>query len=231
MNALMAITSVIINQLLIHYGDMEPVTGTGALAAFGAAGRSQQIFFQVIIGISMAAQPIFGYNHGAQLLRRVKKCFWVSANVGFIGLLITTLLAELLPEAILTLFNLSPETFDFAVYTMRVAMILLPLASYGIISSTYFMATGQAMKANILVLLRQIILLVPILYAVPILLPALFGITPAGSIVWAYPIVDLISTIINMAVIIPDLRKLDRKIAAGESKDDENLQPIEAIAL
>ena len=231
MNALMCITSVIINHLLIHYGDMEPVTGTGALAAFGASGRAQQIFFQVIIGISMAAQPIFGYNHGAQLLRRVKKCFWTSANIGFVALLATMLVAELLPEAILSLFGLTPETFDFAVYTMRSVMILMPLASYGIISSTYFMATGQAMKANILVLLRQIILLVPFLYLCPMILPAMFGISAAGSIIWAFPIVDIISTIINMAVIIPDLHKLQRRIDAGESKDNEKLQPIEAVAL
>ena len=226
MNALMAITSVIINQLLIHYGDMDVVTGTGALAAYGASGRVQNIFFQIIIGISMAAQPIFGYNYGAKYLRRVKKCFWVSSNIGFVGLLIMTIIAELIPEPLLAMFNLEPESFAFAVFVIRSMMIMLPLAAYGIIASTYFMATGQAGKANLLVLLRQIILLVPFLYLCPLFLPQLFGISQVGAVLWAFPIVDIISTAINMVFVVKDLRKLQHKIDAGESQDDESLKPL-----
>jgi putative MATE family efflux protein len=224
MNALMAITSILLNRLFIYYGEMEPITGTGALAACGAAGRVQNLFFQVIIGISMAAQPIFGYNYGARYLRRVKKCFWVSANVGFVGLLAVTIIAELIPEQLLSLFAMSDLTLDFAIWTMRTMMILMPLAAYGIIASTYFMATGKAFVANILVLLRQIILLVPALLLCPIVLPALFGIGPTGSIIVAYPIVDAISTTISVIVALRSLKKLDADIAAGKSREDQPQQ-------
>ncbi|MGI6216523.1 MAG: MATE family efflux transporter [Coriobacteriales bacterium] len=220
MNALMAITSILVNQLLLHYGDMDAITGTGALAAFGASGRVQNIIFQIIVGISAAAQPILGYNYGAGLLRRLKSCFWTSSNIGFVGLLIVTVIVEVWPYPLLTLFNLSPEVFGFAAYTLRVMTCLLPLAAYGIISSTYFMATNQALKANILVLLRQIFLLVPIMILCPIVLPMMFGISPVGSILWAYPIVDAISTTISMIVMSRDLKKLNARIANGEDAID-----------
>ena len=220
MNALMAITGVIINHLFIHYGDQEVITGTGAPAAYGAAGRVQSIFFQVIIGISMAAQPIMGYNFGAHYFARLKKCFWVSANLGFVSMLVATVVALIIPEPILALFALQDETLGFAVFVMRSMMVLIPIAAYGIIGSTYFMATGQAAKANILVLLRQIFLLVPFLYLCPLFLPPLFGITPTGSIVWAFPIVDIFATTITMVLVLMDLKKLSRRIAEGDTRDD-----------
>ena len=230
MNMLMVITTVIINQIFIHYGDQEAITGTGALAGQAASGRVQQIFFQIIVGITMAAQPILGYNYGANKLVRVKKAYWTASHLGFVGLLIATLIAELIPEMVLSLFGLSPIVMDFAVYIMRVVMVLLPLAAYGIMASTYFMATEQPGKANILVLLRQIVLLVPIVFLTPIVLPAMFGISPVHSIIWAFPIVDIISTIISMLFVFHDLKKLNAKIARGESADSPQVLAAAAAA-
>ncbi|MGI6221093.1 MAG: MATE family efflux transporter [Coriobacteriales bacterium] len=217
MNALMAITTVVINQLYTHYGSLDPVGGTGALAAYGAAGRVQNLFFQIMIGISMAAQPIIGFNHGAALKRRVRSCFWVSANIGFAGLLVMTVICELVPIPLLTLFGMSEAVLGFSVFTLRSMMIMIPLAAYGIMASTYFMATNQPGKANILVLLRQLILLVPVLILCPIVLPMFFPISPVASIIWAYPIVDVVSTAISMAVAWKDLRRLGREISLAEA--------------
>lgn len=231
MNALMAFTGVIINQLFVHYGDMEAVTGTGALAAMGAAGRVQQIFFQLIVGISMAAQPILGYNWGAKYLRRVRSCFWTSSNIGFVGLLVMMAIAEFLPEIMLSFFNLSPDVLSFAIFTMRSQMIFLPIAAYGIMSSVYFMATEQALKANILVLLRQLVLLVPFLFLCPVVLPMIFTwLSPTGAIVWAYPLVDIVSTAISMLMVMKDLGRLKVRIANGESRDDHEIKPEKGAA-
>ena len=231
MNALMAITSVVINQLYLHYGDLEPITSTGALAAYGASGRVQQIFFQIVIGITMAAQPIIGYNFGAGLHKRVKSCYWVSAWAAFIGLLIVTIWCEFFPTTILSLFGLKSITMDFAVWTLRCAMIMLPLAGFGIVASTYFMATAQAGKANILILLRQIFLLVPAMYLCPILLPMFFPfITPAAAIILAFPIVDVISTAISMIFLFADMRKLDRLIVSAAQAEEGAEQVAESPA-
>ena len=111
----------------------------------------------------------------------------------------------------------------FSVYVLRAMMIMVPLAAYGIMASTYFMATNQPGKANILVLQRQLILLVPVLILCPIVLPMLFPLTPVASIIWAYPIVDVISTAISMAFAWKDLKRLNREIAAGEASRQETL--------
>lgn len=223
MNALWAITAVVVNRLYMVYGDADAIGGTGALAAFGAAGRVQNLFMQVMIGISMAAQPILGFNYGAGLKKRVKSCFWVSSNIGFVALLVVTIISELVPVQMLSLFGLSAEVMDFGVYLLRVIMIAIPLASYGIMASTYFMATSKPGKANILVLLRQLILLIPVLLACPIVLPMFFSTTPVASIIWAYPIVDVVSTSISMAFMFKDLKRLNREIAEEEGSGEQNL--------
>ena len=223
MNALWAVTTIVVNRLFTYYGDLSPLGGTGALAAFGAAGRVQNLFFQVIVGISMAAQPLLGFNHGAGLKRRVKSCFWVSANIGFAALLVTTTISEIIPVQMLSLFGLSADVMDFGVYVLRIIMMVIPLASYGIMASTYFMATNKPGKANILVLLRQLILLVPVLAICPLVLPAIFPIEPVAAIVWAYPLVDVISTAVSMLVVMKDLRRLNREITAEEASRQEAL--------
>ena len=72
-------------------------------------------------------------------------------------------------------------------------------------STNYFQATGQPLKASVLSMLRQLILLIPLL----LILPLFFGL---NGLLYAGPVADICSAVIVAFFILPELRKLNRKI-------------------
>lgn len=73
---------------------------------------------------------------------------------------------------------------------MKIFLAMLPLVGFQIVSSNYFQAVGKAPKSMFLSLLRQVIVLIPML----IILPKYLGLTG----VWlAGPISDFTASIVT----------------------------------
>ena len=95
---------------------------------------------------------------------------------------------------------------DFAVSCMRLFLGGVFTAGFQIISTSYFQATGQPLKASLLSMLRQLILLLPLLF----LLPLWFGIY---GILYAGMVSDLVSASIVAVFIVKEMKKLNNEIA------------------
>ena len=74
-----------------------------------------------------------------------------------------------------------------------------------IVSTGYFQATGQALKASILSMLRQVILLIPLI----ILFPLFWGL---DGILVAGPVADITSGCIVSFFILKEMKKLNKWI-------------------
>ena len=90
---------------------------------------------------------------------------------------------------------------DFAVKSMRVYMFGIFVSGAQIVSTGYFQATGQAVKACILSMLRQVILLIPLI----VLLPLFWGL---DGVLVAGPVADLAAGIIILCFIVAEMKKL-----------------------
>ena len=105
------------------------------------------------------------------------------------------------------------EFTDFAVRCLRTYLFSIFCAGFQIVSTNYFQATGQPLKASLLSMLRQLLLLIPLI----LILPLFMGL---NGILYSAPVADVASAVIVALFIIPEMRKLNnqiKKIKQGKS--------------
>ena len=61
------------NNLLGNYGSGTKYGSEIPITVLGIVMKISQILYSIVIGLSVGAQPIFGYNYGAEKYDRVKK--------------------------------------------------------------------------------------------------------------------------------------------------------------
>jgi len=157
-----SVIHALFNFQLIRYGNDLAV---GAIGIINAAGM--MIVF-CVIAINMAAQPIIGFNYGAGQFQRVKDTLKIAIIA---ATAITTsgfAAAQMFPDFIVGLFNRSdPRLLEIAVRGMRILLAAFPVVGFQVVSSNFFQAIGKARTAMILNMLRQVILLIPLLLLLP----------------------------------------------------------------
>ena len=187
-------------QLIKHGGDL-------AVGAMGIINSIAMLMVMSIISINMAAQPILGFNHGAGNFIRVKRTLFICLKAAVLVSVVGFVVVELFPSLIIKMFNASdPNLLSIGRQGLRIFMLGLPVIGFQIITGNYFQSTGKASIAAFISLLRQVIVLIPIL----LLLPTFWGITG----VWvSSPISDVISGIISFVFLSREIKRLNKAIA------------------
>ncbi len=188
------------NTQLVKYG------GDIAIGAMGIINSVSMLLVMSIIAINMAAQPIIGFNHGARNHRRVKETLITGIKAATAICVGGFLLVQLFPGAIIRLFNTdNAELLQIGRHGLRVFLAVMPLIGFQIITGNYFQSTGKAKVAAFLSLLRQVLVLIPVL----LILPHFFGLKG----IWlAAPISDFIAATIVFVLLVKELKRLDRAI-------------------
>jgi len=198
------ILQVVMNNSLVYYGNQTAVGGDVALSAMGIVNKISMILVSICLGIGIGSQPIFGFNKGANQPKRVRKTFLVAAASATSVAVIGWLVCQLFPGAILSLFGTEDPQFNlFAERCLRIYMLGIFAAGFQVVSTSYFQSTGQPLKASILSMLRQLLLLIPLI----LILPLHFGLS---GILYAGPAADIISALVVSQFIIYELRKLNK---------------------
>lgn len=191
-----SLVQVISNNTLKTYG------GDLAIGAMATISAIAMMFLMPIFGINQGSQPIIGFNYGAKKYDRAKKAYLISAIASVIILLIGFMVIQIFPRTIIGLFNKDEELMKIAVVGLRTYLLMMPISAIGITGSNYFQSIGSVKKAMVLSLLRQIILLIPLL----VILPKVFNLGLTG--VWlAQPLADFLSTVITLTFIIMEFKK------------------------
>lgn len=204
------IMQVVMNNSLVYYGNQTEITGDVALSAMGIVMKIAMILASVCIGFGIGVQPILGFNLGAKKYTRVRHTYLLAVSIATGSILIGWAVCQLAPHLVLSLFGKENQTFtDFAVRCLRIYLGGIFCAGFQIVSTNYFQATGQPLKASLLSMLRQLILLIPLL----LILPLFFGL---NGLLYAGPCADIGSAVIVALFILPEMRKLNRRIAESQ---------------
>lgn len=189
------------NVQLVKYG------GDIAVGAMGIIMSIAMLLVMTIIAINMAAQPIISFNYGLKDFSRVKQTFVISLWFATLISIIGFLLGEFFPRTIIKLFNTEDvQLLEIGVRGLRLFLMALPLIGFQVITGNYFQSTGKAGLASLISLMRQVIVLLPVI----IILPKYLGLDG----VWlAGPISDTISAIIVSFFLIRELKILNQRIA------------------
>ena len=101
-----------------------------------------------------------------------------------------TMLFQLFPNQLMNMFSNDPDMASMGVYTLRIISLSFVFAAIGITNSTFFQGLGLGKYSLIVTSLRQLILIIPIAYALSFL---------GLNFVWlAYPISEVIATIVSV---------------------------------
>ncbi|MDD2550421.1 MAG: MATE family efflux transporter [Bacteroidales bacterium] len=191
------------NVQLIKYG------GDLAVGAMGIINSISMLVVMTIIAINMASQPIYGFNYGAGNYVRVKQTLFLSLKAAVLISIGGFLVMELFPGFFIKIFNSSDaELLKIGKRGLRIFMMALPIIGFQIVAGNFFQSTGKAIISAFISLLRQVIVLIPIL----LILPPIWGLTG----VWvSAPISDVIAGIVSFIFLNREIRRLNRAIACS----------------
>mgnify|MGYP001083976825 CR=1 FL=1 len=192
-----SLINAIVNNSLLRYG------GDNAIAAVVVFNRFVTIFVFIVIGICQGMQPILGYNYGAGKHDRLFRTLRLAAVTAVIITTIGCIAAHIWPSQISGMFMTDDEQISEAVNCLRIATISFWMVGFQIIATNFFQSLGMAGKAVFLSLTRQIIFMVPLLF----ILPPIFGLNGVWS---AFPISDVIATIVASVMLIWQIRRIRR---------------------
>lgn len=189
------VTIISNNALKANGGDI-------AIGAMTVINSLAMFFLMPIFGINQGAQPIIGFNYGAKQYRRVKEALKYAIVGGTIISTFGFIMTQFFTVTMIKMFNDDPELISVATVGMRTFLVMLPIIGFQIISSNYFQAVGKAPKSMFLGLLRQVIVLIPML----LILPQFFGLM---GVWYAGPTADLIASLVTALFLVIEMRHLD----------------------
>jgi putative MATE family efflux protein len=188
----------LLNTKLITYG------GDLAVGAMGIINSVVTMVVMIIVAINMASQPIIGFNYGARKTERVKEAFKKAIAGATAIAVVSFVLIELFAVNLVNMFNTSsPELAQIAVPGLKIFVLGLPVVGFQIVTGNYFQSVGKAKIAMMLTLLRQVLVLLPLLLV--------FSNWWRLKGIWiAPPVADIVSSFIVAFFLIREWRKLKR---------------------
>lgn len=221
MQAMNAVITIIVNNLVAMYGAMSSIGETGAFAMMAVIQRIAQFVMFPTLGIAQAAQPILGYNYGASQPQRVKDTLSYELKSGVIICTCMWVLIELFAPTICTWFGVSEAVLEYTQTALRLQTMFLPFITFQMVISNYYQATGRPTRSALLSLTRQCFFLIPLLIGLPIFIGAFFPqIDQLMGVVLAYPCSDLLSFILALVFVIIEYRSLNKVIKAKETGEE-----------
>ena len=202
MNAAACLVTLFINQQLRDY------SGDLGIGAYGICNRLIFMFIMICMGLNQGMQPIAGYNYGAKQYSRVKEVFWMTAKLGTVVTCICFIIGMFFPRVAVGIFTHDDALMDMAAHGFRILVIGFPIVGFQMIGTNFFQCLGMVKKSVILSLSRQILFLLPLLYALPI--------WHGASGVWmSFPVSDVLSATLT-AILLRRLFKKFNKLQDGQ---------------
>lgn len=224
-----AVVNFLINYQLVKYGAMSPLGAEDALASIGVVQRIGMFTIMPIVGVSIAIQPLLGYNYGARKIGRVRTTLWLGIAGATVLCVLEWAVVMLLAGPIVAAFGITHDGLvDFTAFALRMWLLLLPFIGFQIVGSNYFQATGQPAKAIFLTLTRQIIFLVPLVMLLPDLLPRMApALDGLDALYVAAPVSDFLSIFTVGLFLVWEMRRL-RRMQAAQSGPTAPEEPAQA---
>ena len=167
--------------------------------------KTNAILLAIIIGISQGTQPIIGFNYGAGRYRRARDTYWLAIRWNLVISAAGFVLFQFFPRQLLSFFGKGNELYyQFAVHFMRVFLLMVLVNGVQLLSSNFFAAIGKPLKGMFLSMTRQVLFLMPLLVA----LPLVFGLE---GILYAGPAADLAAFLVTLGFIVREMQNIRRK--------------------
>ena len=180
--------------------------GTAAVAAMAAAGKTTMVISMIAMAICMGCQPLLAYSYGAGDSKRLKQLLK--------DLILLTVVFGVLAgaasfagrNALIGMFIKEEDTFRLGTQLVVYLVLGSPVIGLTYLATNLLQSVGRASGAVVLSLLRQGLLLIPLLY----LMNALCGVQGIAA---AHLIADVGAAAISAGILLHWLRASMEKTA------------------
>lgn len=208
------IISVVSMNMLAVYGAQSKYGINDPQAIIGVVMKVFTIVVNIAVGIAAGAQPIVGYNYGAGQIKRVKELLKLVLSSTFVVGVIATILFELIPGQILSIFgsnSSNPENYlEFGILAMRIYLGGIIFTLIQKVTSIFLQAIDRPIKATLLSLIRDVVAMVTFTTTLPL------GMGLMG-VLWAAPISDVFGITFSVIFLVIEIRKLNKM---NDQKED-----------
>ena len=208
----LVVVSLTCNVMLAKYGALSKFGPDIPISVFSIQTKVYTVVGNIVTGIVLGGQPIFGYNYGAGRLERVRQTYRIvllsSITVG----LTATLIFQFCPEIVINLFGAGDELYmEFAKKTFRIYLSLVTVTCLVKMTTVFFQSIGKSVHAVVTSLVRDIVCFTPL----AIFLSAALERQEAGAgingILMAAPIADVAAAIVILCLTVSFFRTLGQK--------------------
>ncbi len=200
-----SVLNITINITIKKYAGV--VDASAYQGAMGAIFRINLLLLLPVVGISQGVQPIIGYNYGAKKYGRVKQTLKLGIITATVIATSGYLISRIFPQQLIGMFvdknaNYKIDTFvHFGKIAIKYFYFAMPIIGFQIIGSNYFQAVGKPIKAGLLTLSRQLLIILPLI----LIFPIFFGI---NGIVYSIPVADVTSALLTFLFLVYEIRHL-----------------------
>lgn len=182
MQSIMSFMTVFMNMILVRFSEL-------AVSAFSIYFKLQQFVFMAVNGMNNALIPIISYNYGAKKQKRIMESIHFSLLIACVIMVVGTMIFQIFPQQLMYLFDAKEEMMSIGVPALRIISLSFIFAGVSLVLSSVFQSVDHANKSLVVTLLRQMVLLLPLVYV----LAQQFGL---DALWWAFPITESIVSVL-----------------------------------
>ena len=197
--------SVCFNSSLLRYG------GDVAVGAMTILSSVMQFAMLPLQGIAQGAQPISSYNYGARNADRVRQTFRLLLRVCLVYSMVLWAVIMLFPRGFAGIFTPDAELLDFTARALRIYCAMLFLFGIQIACQMTFVSIGNAPCSILVAVLRKFVLLLPLIFLLPSLLP-----DKVTAVYLAEPVADVIAVTCTALLFSRQFKKALAVLEAGK---------------
>ena len=200
------------NIILAKYGALSKYGPDIPISVFSIQTKVYTVVCNIVVGIVLGGQPIFGYNYGAGNMDRVRRAYqmvlWATLAVG-VG---ATLLFSLYPQGVIRIFGGGNALYqEFAVKTFRIYLSLMTVTCLVKMTAIFFQSIEKPVRAIVASLVRDILCFTPLALLLPAVLEQAGPGRGIDGILYAAPISDLVALGAILLLTVPFFRKKENK--------------------
>ena len=206
------VLSLVSNMMLAKYGGLSKYGPDIPISVFSIQSKVYTVVCNIVVGIVLGGQPIFGYNYGAGNMDRVRKAYRLVLGATLIVGTVAVLLFELWPQGVIHIFGAGDALYqEFAVKTFRIYLSLTVVTCLVKMTAVFFQSIGKSVNAIIASLVRDILCFTPLALFLPVLLEQAKPGSGIDGILYAAPIADLVALAVIVCLTVAFFRKLKNK--------------------
>lgn len=200
MQALNSVILTVVNALVMPISEV-------SVWILGVYFKVQSFVFMPVFGLNNGIIPIIAYNYGARRRKRITETISFAMTIALTIMAAGTVALCFFPNLVLSMFNPTAETAEVACRAFRIIASSFVFSGVAIVSSAVFQALGKGFTSLIIALIRQAIVLLPVLIA-------LLYLVGANAIWYAYPCAEIVACILSAIIMVRTYRKQIREIPA-----------------